>query len=188
VSYLAICRNGAGGKPPSSRKKSEFSSSRSRCRAGRASSAGRARRADRLHTPERCAEQLRAILREASAAAARAAHHRHRQGLPRARLASRRERDPDLPADRRQRPVSLSVLRRPGETPRWAVALSEIVDDAARRRAEHPALVSPRLHLPRALPPQSLADAEPGASRGRSRPITGWCWSGSAPAPARARR
>lgn len=32
-------------------------------------------------------------------------------------------------ADRR--PVSLSVLRRPGEQPRWAVALSEIVDDAA---------------------------------------------------------
>ncbi|WP_425228399.1 hypothetical protein [Sphingomonas sp.] len=29
------------------------------------------------------------------------------------------------------RPVSLSVLRRPGERPRWAVALSEIVDDAA---------------------------------------------------------
>jgi len=29
------------------------------------------------------------------------------------------------------RPVSLSVLRRPGEQPRFAVALSEIVDDAA---------------------------------------------------------
>ena len=29
------------------------------------------------------------------------------------------------------RPVSLSVLRRPGERPRWAVALSEIVDEAA---------------------------------------------------------
>lgn len=30
-----------------------------------------------------------------------------------------------------QRPVSLSILRRPGERPRWAVALSEIVDEAA---------------------------------------------------------
>ena len=30
------------------------------------------------------------------------------------------------------RPVSLSILRRPGEQPRWAVALSEIVDDAAK--------------------------------------------------------
>ncbi len=29
------------------------------------------------------------------------------------------------------RPVSLTILRRPGEQPRWAVALSEIVDEAA---------------------------------------------------------
>ena len=29
------------------------------------------------------------------------------------------------------RPVSLSILRRPGEQPRWAVALAEIVDEAA---------------------------------------------------------
>ena len=29
------------------------------------------------------------------------------------------------------RPVSISVLRRPGEAPQWAVALSEIVDEAA---------------------------------------------------------
>lgn len=29
-------------------------------------------------------------------------------------------------------PVSLSILRRPGEAPRWAVALGEIVDEAAR--------------------------------------------------------
>ena len=29
------------------------------------------------------------------------------------------------------RPISLSVLRRPGERPRWSVALSEIVDDSA---------------------------------------------------------
>ena len=32
----------------------------------------------------------------------------------------------------RAQPVSLSVLRRPGQTPRWAVALGEIVDEAAR--------------------------------------------------------
>jgi len=29
------------------------------------------------------------------------------------------------------RPISLSILRRPGEQPRWAVALSELVDDSA---------------------------------------------------------
>ena len=32
----------------------------------------------------------------------------------------------------RAQPVSLSVLRRPGQAPRWAVALGEIVDEAAR--------------------------------------------------------
>lgn len=30
-----------------------------------------------------------------------------------------------------KRPISLSILRRPNETPRWAVALSELVDDSA---------------------------------------------------------
>ena len=32
----------------------------------------------------------------------------------------------------RAQPVSLTVLRRPGIEPRWAVALGEIVDEAAR--------------------------------------------------------
>jgi hypothetical protein len=32
-------------------------------------------------------------------------------------------------------PVSLSILRRPGQQPRWAVALGEIVDEAARAPA-----------------------------------------------------
>lgn len=32
---------------------------------------------------------------------------------------------------RDNRPVSLSILRRPGEQPRWAVSLTEIVDEAA---------------------------------------------------------
>jgi hypothetical protein len=58
------------------------------------------------------------------------------------------------------RPVSLSVLRRPGEAPRWAVALGEIVDDAAE--APRPGtLLWYRLAcaLPRALPPLSLSDS-----------------------------
>jgi hypothetical protein len=57
-------------------------------------------------------------------------------------------------------PVSLTVLRRPGQTPQWAVALSEIVDEAAAPPA--PAtLLWYRLAcgLPRALPRQSLAEA-----------------------------
>lgn len=57
-------------------------------------------------------------------------------------------------------PVSLTVLRRPGETPQWAVALSEIVDEAAAP-PEPGTLLWYRLAcgLPRALPRQSLAEA-----------------------------
>ncbi|HYJ83937.1 MAG TPA: hypothetical protein VEW26_13985 [Allosphingosinicella sp.] len=57
-------------------------------------------------------------------------------------------------------PVSLTVLRRPGQTPQWAVALSEIVDEAAEPPAPG-TLLWYRLAcgLPRALPRQSLVDA-----------------------------
>jgi hypothetical protein len=58
-------------------------------------------------------------------------------------------------------PVSLTVLRRPGETPLWAVALSEIVDEAAAPPAPG-TLLWYRLAcgLPSALPRQSLAEAD----------------------------
>jgi hypothetical protein len=66
-------------------------------------------------------------------------------------------------------PVSLTVLRRPGETPLWAVALSEIVDEAAAPPTPG-TLLWYRLAcgLPRALPRQSLAesDAEGAAAIG----------------------
>ncbi|HYW16744.1 MAG TPA: hypothetical protein VE891_11420 [Allosphingosinicella sp.] len=57
-------------------------------------------------------------------------------------------------------PVSLTVLRRPGETTQWAAALSEIVDEAAEPPAPG-TLLWYRLAcgLPRALPRQSLAEA-----------------------------
>lgn len=63
-------------------------------------------------------------------------------------------------ADRR--PVSLSVLRRPGERPRWAVALSEIVDEAAAPPPRD-SLLWYRLacSLPPALPPASIAGLAP---------------------------
>lgn len=59
------------------------------------------------------------------------------------------------------RPVSLSVLRRPGEEPRWAVALSEIVDDAAAPPARD-TLLWYRLAcaLPPQLPARSTAQME----------------------------
>lgn len=55
-------------------------------------------------------------------------------------------------------PVSLTVLRRPGEQPRWAVALSEIVDEAAAPPARD-TLLWYRLAcaLPGTLPDRSTA-------------------------------
>lgn len=60
------------------------------------------------------------------------------------------------------RPVSLSVLRRPGERPRWAVALSEIVDEAAAPPAPD-TLLWYRLActLPATLPDHSTATLAP---------------------------
>ena len=59
------------------------------------------------------------------------------------------------------RPISLSILRRPGEQPRWSVALSEIVDEAAAPPARD-TLLWYRLActLPPRLPSQSLSEAE----------------------------
>ncbi|MCR5869988.1 hypothetical protein LRS12_04060 [Sphingomonas sp. J344] len=59
-------------------------------------------------------------------------------------------------------PISLSILRRPGEQKRWAVALGEIVDDAAAAPARD-TLLWYRLAcgLPRSLPATSLADEDP---------------------------
>lgn len=57
------------------------------------------------------------------------------------------------------RPISLSILRRPGETPRWAVALSELVDDSAAPPAPG-SLLWYRLAcgLPPALPDDAATD------------------------------
>ena len=59
-------------------------------------------------------------------------------------------------------PVSLSVLRRPGQQPRWAVALGEIVDEAARPPAPG-SLLWYRLAcgLPPALPARSVRALPP---------------------------
>jgi len=58
-------------------------------------------------------------------------------------------------------PVSITVLRRPGELPQYAVALSEIVDDAAGPPTRD-TLLWYRLActLPRTLPAQSMAEAD----------------------------
>jgi len=108
------------------------------------------------------ADQLRAILREASAADAPP----RITGIGRAfhvagTLPGEGETQIFLQtAD--DRPISLNILRRPGEQPRWAVALSEIVDDAAAPPAPR-TLLWYRLActLPPALPRQSLSEAAP---------------------------
>ena len=59
-------------------------------------------------------------------------------------------------------PISLSILRRPGEQRRWAVALGEVVDDAAAPPPRD-TLLWYRLAcgLPRTLPAASTANEEP---------------------------
>lgn len=56
------------------------------------------------------------------------------------------------------RPISLSVLRRPGEQPKWSVALGEMVDDSATAPAKD-TLLWYRLacFLPSRLPDRSVA-------------------------------
>lgn len=56
------------------------------------------------------------------------------------------------------RPISLSILRRPGEQPQWALALGEMVDDSARAPAKN-SLLWYRLacFLPQRLPGRSIA-------------------------------
>jgi len=65
-----------------------------------------------------------------------------------------------------QRPVSLSILRRPGEQPRWAVALAEFVDETASV-PQRDTLLWYRLActLPRTLPRQSVGEASAEEAR-----------------------
>jgi hypothetical protein len=64
------------------------------------------------------------------------------------------------------RPISLTILRRPGESPSWSVALSEIVDNAAAAPARD-TLLWYRLActLPRRLPAASLSEAQGDEAR-----------------------
>lgn len=65
-----------------------------------------------------------------------------------------------------ERPISLTVLRRPGQRPRWAVALGEIVDQAAAPPAPD-TLLWYRLacFLPPRLPERSLREAGAGEAQ-----------------------
>ena len=64
------------------------------------------------------------------------------------------------------RPISLTVLRRPGERPRWAVALGEMVDAAAEApRPETLLWYRLACALPPSLPAPSLSEAGPAEAR-----------------------
>ncbi|MFL9840696.1 hypothetical protein ABS767_06980 [Sphingomonas sp. ST-64] len=63
-------------------------------------------------------------------------------------------------------PISLSILRRPGQDRRWSVSLGEIVDEGAGAPPRD-TLLWYRLAcgLPRALPPESLSAEDPDNAR-----------------------
>lgn len=63
-------------------------------------------------------------------------------------------------------PVSLSIIRRPGQTPLWSVALGEIVDESAAT-PQRDTLLWYRLacFLPQQLPAESVSDASPDEAR-----------------------
>jgi hypothetical protein len=113
------------------------------------------------YSPE-AAEMLRAIVRESTGPAApprivgigRAFH------VPGSLSGESETQFFLLTAD--NRPISLTVLRRPGEQPRWSVALSEIVDDGAAAPAPN-TLLWYRLActLPARLPADALSEASP---------------------------
>lgn len=160
ISYVVDLPRDAKGRAPKLRKNSEFLILAAPVpgRPGEVRLA--APDAQIAYAPDR-AEALRAILREATGADApprisgigRAFH------VPGAIRGESETQIFLLTAE--NRPVSLNVLRRPGETPLWSVALSEIVDDAAAPPARD-TLLWYRLActLPRNLPAQSTADAD----------------------------
>ena len=128
--------------------------------AGRAGELRLVARDAQLPFSAEAATLLRAILREASAAGA----------PPRITGVGRAFHVPgSLPGESEtqiflqtadNRPISINVLRRPGEQPRWAAALGEMVDEAAAT-PQPESLLWYRLActLPAALPGTSLSEA-----------------------------
>ena len=147
------------GKPPKLRKKSEYILLASAV-PGRPGELRLVAPDAQIGWTVQRAETLRAIFREASAADA----------APRITGIGRAFHAPgSIPGESETqiflqtqsgRPVSLNVLRRPGQTPHWSVSLSEIVDDAAAAPRPN-SLLWYRLActLPASLPGQSLAES-----------------------------
>jgi hypothetical protein len=162
IRYLADIPRDSAGKSPKLRKKSEFLILAAPV-PGRPGELQLVAPDAQLAWSPALADDIRTILREASAA----------EAPPRIIGIGKAFHVPgSLPGESETqlfllaaggRPISLSVLRRPGEQPRWAVALGEIVDEAAAPPAPD-TLLWYRLAcgLPRALPSASFADADTG--------------------------
>jgi hypothetical protein len=130
VSYLIDLPNDSRGRPPRIGRRAEYLVLAQRV-PNRPAELRLAAPDAQIPYSRAAAESLRAILRDSSAADA----------APRLTGIGRAFNVPgSLPGESETqiflqtadgRPISLNVLRRPGEAPRWSVALSEIVDDAA---------------------------------------------------------
>jgi len=166
VSYIVDLPNDSRGRPAQLRRRTELLVLAHRVPDRPAEIRLAAPDAQLPYTPE-TAERLRAILRDSSA----------RDAAPRITGIGRAFHVAgSLPGESEtqiflqtadDRPISLTVLRRPGERPRWAVALSEIVDEAAAPPAPDTFLwYRLACTLPARLPPDALREA--GADEGRA--------------------
>jgi hypothetical protein len=164
IRYLVDLPNDSRGRPAELRRRSEWLllASRSTVRPDEL----------RLAAPDAqiayasdVAERLRAILRESSATSA----------APRITGIGRAFHVPgSLPGESETqfflqtangRPISVSVLRRPNEAPRWGVSVTEVIDEAAPSPTRD-TLLWYRLacSLPATLPRASLSEASAAAS------------------------
>ena len=166
VSYIVDLANDSRGRPAQLRRRTELLVLAHRVPDRPAELRLAAPDAQLPYTAE-TAERLRAILRDSSG----------RDAPPRIAGIGRAFHVPgSLPGESEtqiflqtadDRPISLTVLRRPGERPRWAVALSEIVDEAAAPPARDTFLwYRLACTLPARLPPDTLREA--GADEGRA--------------------
>lgn len=165
IRYLVDLPNDSRGRPADLRRRSEWLILASRSMVRPTELRLAAPDAQITYAAE-TAERLRAILREASAASA----------PPRITGIGRAFHVPgSLPGESETqfflqteggRPISISVLRRPNEAPRWGVSLTEVIDEAAPSPLRD-TLLWYRLacSLPAQLPRQSLSDSSAEEAR-----------------------
>lgn len=165
IRYLVDLPNDSRGRPADLRRRSEWLLLASRSAARPEELRLVAPDAQLPYTPE-LAERLRGLLREATAPGAPA----RITGIGRAfhvpgSLPGESETQFFLQTEG-NRPISISVLRRPNEPPRWAVSLTEVIDEAAPSPTRD-TLLWYRLActLPAQLPRESLSESSAEEAR-----------------------